>query len=185
MGRLSPDVQVVIMLTLSPMEPASKLNRYCLTLEINGVEQESLCNPLPEIIAPEDASSTTSDENASHWDSLTGPLVTVSFLYDVDNSPYTQGITLVIRNDGNAPASKTHLALQFSSNWHLIRGVTSLGLISVVDKKATVRLGKLEPGEVVVIHVQGRNVGQEAASLCLVLFVDDKLYQSTCVEIAS
>jgi hypothetical protein len=182
LGRLAPDEQIVMVLTLSPIMTSSGENRYCLALDVGGVTQKPLCGALPQVFLPEDSGSVSSGQSPRV--NVTGPLLTVSLLHDADDSERNRGVTLVIRNDGDAAAQKTHLALQFSSSWRLLRLLTSLGLVSVVDNEATVRVGRLDPGVVVAIHVRGWNADQSASTLCLTLFANDRLYQSNCVDIS-
>ena len=96
-----------------------------------------------------------------------------------------RGVTLVLRNSGATPARSTYVYLELGDGWRLSDVLTTLGLVSVVDHTAVVRVGRLDPGALVAITLRGWPSGDEAPTFCGTLVTDGQARERQCSGLAA
>ena len=175
LGAIGPAEQVIIALTLqAPLAPSQARAEQCVSLRNKTARLAEVCAPLPEVragrtlpagvvfSAPADAAPA-------------GPLPRLAILgYTLGQQALGQGgVTLVVRNDGRAPAWESQLVLEIADDWWPSEVLTTLGLVGIDGAhRAVVRLGRLDPGAVVAVTVRGWPAPGVAASFCAALTTD-------------
>jgi len=182
-GTIDPGEQVIIDIALSPLaDSVGKEAGHCIQLLGDDLEDfQVVCEPLPEVKEqPYLASNGTSSENTQI--NTSGSLLVMTLLNDASGAPQSNqsGATLVIRNDGQTAANDTYLRITFDDGWRLSDIRTSLGLVSVVDHEAVVRLGRLDPENLVAISLRGWAHADAEVGLCSSLYAEGQLKQGDC-----
>lgn len=62
-------------------------------------------------------------------------------------------LLLVVRNDGNLVSESTTLLDMLPTHWHIVGATTTKGLVSIEPGRVRVALGRLRPGEQVIITI--------------------------------
>lgn len=86
----------------------------------------------------------------------------------------------MVRNSGTETAQGIQLYLELGDDWRLSDVLTTLGLTSLVDHTARVRLGRLDPGAVVAVTLRGWVGHSSRGSFCVTLMVGEELRQREC-----
>ena len=91
----------------------------------------------------------------------------------------------MIKNDGSESAHSTYLYLELAGDWYLSDVVTTLGLVSVVDHAAVVRVGRLDPGALIAVTLRGRPVAGKVMDFCATLVTDGQARQRECSRLTT
>ena len=182
-GSIKQGEQVIIDITLSPQnDSVGKPAQHCVQLLGDDLDDfQQVCELLPEVREQThaiDSASTSLDAKPGASESL----LVMTLLSDAGGAPQggQSGATLVIRNDGHAPANDTHLRVTFDDGWRLSDVLTSLGLVSAVDHEAVVRLGRLDPESLVAVSLRGWASAETELGLCTSLYAEGQLKQGDC-----
>jgi hypothetical protein len=188
LGAIGPAEQVIIGLTLqAPLAPSQARAEQCVSLSNGAAHLSEVCAPLPEVRAGETlptgiVSSTPANETPA------GPLPRLAILgYTLGQQALGQGgVTLVVRNDGRAPARESQLVLEIADDWWPSEVLTTLGLVGIDDAhRAVVRIGRLDPGAVVAVTVRGWPGPGVAGSFCASLTTDGQDRGRECGSLLS
>jgi hypothetical protein len=100
-------------------------------------------------------------------------------------APGQSGATLVVRNRGATSDRGVYLYLELGDGWRLSDVLTTLGLVSVVDHTAVVRIGWLDAGELVAVTLRGWRLADQPAPFCVTLVVDGQARRRECGVLAT
>lgn len=175
LGAIGPAEQVIIALTLrAPLKPVQGAEQ-CVSLRNGTAHLPAVCAPLPEVRATQIASTGGVVFSAPAGVAPAGPLPRLAILeYTLGQQTRGQGgVTLVLRNDGQAPARESLLILDIADDWWPSEVLTTLGLVGIDDAhRAVVRVGRLDPGAVIAITVRGWPGPGVTGGFCATLATD-------------
>ena len=147
------------MLTITvqaPFDVAAQPAKQCVTLRNGEPLLQEVCSALPEVLPPANRSGkdnpalgATPAPAAAH--------LSITFLGDAagEQTPGQVSTTLVVHNDGASPARGAYLYLEIDGIWRLSDVMTTLGLVSIVDHAAVVRIGRLDANAPVAVTLAG------------------------------
>lgn len=185
LGGIRPGEQIIVAITVqapSAVQPDSA--QHCVSL--SSAEQSEVCAALPAVVMAErDASGDV--ETGSPEAEAPERGTEFSLLGDTTGAgaPGQSGATLVVHNRGATADRGVYLYLELGDGWRLSDVLTTLGLVSVVDHTAVVRIGRLDAGELVAVTLRGWRLADQSAPFCVTLVVDGQARRRECGALAT
>ena len=183
LGSVRAREQVVVVVTVQAPEFQTE-DEHCVLLRNGTFALPEICGPLPQVLAraPQPDNVASSAQTAASSVGLTPQIALLSNTVG-ESLPGQGGATLVVHNDSAEPARTAYLYLELSNGWRVSDVVTTLGLVSVVDRVVVVRLGRLDPGLPVAVTLRGWLDAQTEAEFCATLVSDGQQRQRLCGEL--
>ena len=185
LGRIRAREQILVAVTVQAPDVRSA-DELCVSLRNGVLALPEICGPLPEVREPSPQLGAGTAQTEATADS-SGPRPHLILLGNTigEASPGQGGATLVIKNDGSESAHATYLYLELAGDWYLSDVVTTLGLVSVVDHAAVVRVGRLDPGALIAVTLRGRPVAGKVMDFCATLVTDGQARRRECSRLTT
>ena len=155
LGVVRAREQIIVAMTVQAPDFRSD-DEYCVSLRDGVLVLPEICGPLPEV---REASAQPGADHAQPGTTAgtSGPQPYLTLLGNTvgESSPGQGSATLVVGNDGAEPAHSTYLYVALGGDWEVSDVVTTLGVVSLVDRAAVIRLGRLDPNTLVAVTVRG------------------------------
>lgn len=180
-GSVSPARQIIVTITLKAPALALADSQHCVALYSAGQRQFALCAALPRVLAAQNGSGRVVVSLRAPAPPL-GPAPAMTLLADTSagQQPGQGGATLLARNNGTEAAHNIELYLELGDDWRLSDVLTTLGLVSLVDHTARVRLGRLDAGALVAVTLRGWVGHGSQGGFCVTLMMGEELRQREC-----
>lgn len=184
LGVVGPGEQIIVLLTVrAPDAPPKLTGEHCVVLSA-GTTSSELCGPLPEVLDSVAAGSRLPSEGAGGALAKVEPILSILGEADSQLLSGRLGRTLVI-NSGSSIQRNAYLHIKLDDDCRLSDGLTTMGLLSVVDHTVVVRLGRLDPNAVIAVTLVGTVTEDNPGEFCATLVADGVVYRHECGRLRS
>ena len=184
LGRLQPGEQIIILVTIEATQVSERDSiQHCVALTGAGVIHFRACAYLPTVHTM-DSITATSRRHSGPPSASNGSTLELTMLDDPESETQKgqSGAILVIRNNGDSPVNQAYVYIELDKGWRLTDALTQLGLVSVVDHTAVVRVGRVDPSAPIAVTLRGWAVRADTPGFCSTLVADGQPRQSQCYQ---